>query len=171
MVAEVHSTTKDEQILLVTRTIQATGERVFQAWTEVERFREWWGPRGSTFLGCKIDLRPNGVFHYGVRLSDGREIWAKWVFQKVEYPSRLVFISSSADAQGETIRHPLIATWPLETLSTVTLHSEGDRTELRLEGVPANASEAECVIFAALRQSMAHGWVGMLDQLETYLQR
>ena len=171
VVEQIEVTNALDQTLVVTWTFQALPTRVFQSWTEVDRFREWWGPHGASMIAGTLDLRPGGLFHFGMRVADGREIWAKWTFLEVECPNRLVFIATASDALGESIRHPLVPDWPRETLSTVTCRGNGDRTELRLEAIPIGASEKECVIFSALRQSMAHGWSGMLEKLETYLAR
>ncbi len=56
---------------LIRRNFNAPRELVFKAWTETERLTRWWGPKGFTMLSCKLDLRPGGVFLYGMRSPDG----------------------------------------------------------------------------------------------------
>ena len=34
--------------LVIRRTIQATAEQLFTAWTEPEHLKKWWGPRPIT---------------------------------------------------------------------------------------------------------------------------
>src|SRR5688572_4859340 len=46
----------------ISRLYDATRQKVWQAWTEPERLKHWWGPRGFTVHTCKVDLRPGGIF-------------------------------------------------------------------------------------------------------------
>jgi uncharacterized protein YndB with AHSA1/START domain len=47
--------------IVVTRVFDAPRSRVFKAWTDPERMKQWWGPNGFTMPYCKIDLRPGGI--------------------------------------------------------------------------------------------------------------
>jgi hypothetical protein len=38
-----------------------------------------------------IELRTGGVFHYGLRSAEDREIWDKWSFQEIQAPERLIW--------------------------------------------------------------------------------
>ena len=64
----------------MTRIFDAPRDLVFKAWTERERLMHWWGPKGFALRACNIDLRPGGVFHYGMQAPDGslmnRKSWA-----------------------------------------------------------------------------------------------
>jgi uncharacterized protein YndB with AHSA1/START domain len=157
------------QEFVVTRVFDAPRELVFQAWTEAERLKHWWGPKGCTIVSCKNDLRPGGVFHYCMRWPDGRDMWGKWVYREIVVPERLVFVVSFADADGNTVRAPFSADWPLEVLSTVTFTKQDGKTMLTMRGVPINATEAERNTFDAGHESMQKGWTGTLDQLAEYL--
>jgi uncharacterized protein YndB with AHSA1/START domain len=154
---------------VVTREFDAPRDLVFRAWTEAERLGRWWGPKGFTMLACTLDLRPGGVFHYGMRSPDGRAMWGKWVFREVAEPERLVFIASFSDEAGGTTRNPFAAEWPLEVLSTLTFAEQGGKTTLTMRAAPLNATEAERKAFEAGHESMRKGWAGTLDQLAEHL--
>src|SRR5205823_4677268 len=83
-------------------------------WVEPDRLARWWGPKGFTMLSSTLDLRPGGIFHYGMRSPDGREMWGRWVFREVVAPERLVFVASFSDEAGGVTRHPFAPDWPLE---------------------------------------------------------
>jgi uncharacterized protein YndB with AHSA1/START domain len=157
--------TPGEGDFAVTRVFSAPRDLVFKAWTERERLLRWWGPKGFTMLSCTLDLRPDGVFHYGMRSPDGHEMWGKWVFREIAAPERLVFIASFTDAEGNVVRAPFSADWPLEVLSTVTFAEHQGRTTLTMRGVPLNATESERKTFEVGYASMQQGWAGTLDQL------
>lgn len=163
------ATTEDEFHL--TRVFAVPREVVWSAWTDPERLRHWWGPKGFTWVRSTLDLRRGGRLHYCLRSRDGRETWGKLLYHEIVAPERLVFIVSFSDEQGGTTRNPMSATWPLEVMNTMTLSEQKGRTTLTLTGLPHNASEVERHTFRKGHTSMRQGFKGTLDQLEEYLAR
>ncbi|HTZ21855.1 MAG TPA: SRPBCC family protein [Opitutaceae bacterium] len=154
-----------------TRVFDAPREMVWKAWTEAAQLQRWFGPKGCAVPACWLDLRPGGIFHYCMQTPDGHEMWGKWTFREIVPPEKLVVIVSFSDAQGGVTRHPLSPTWPLETLSTMTLAEHAGQTELTLRWAPHAATEAERLTFDLSHESMKQGWTGTLDQLAAYLAR
>jgi uncharacterized protein YndB with AHSA1/START domain len=154
---------------VVSRVFDAPRDLVWKAWTEAERLKEWFGPKGVTVTTVKMDLRPGGICHYAMRMPNGQEMWGKWTFREVVAPERLVLISSFSDANGGITRHPMSPTWPLETLSTTTFAEQGGKTTLTISWSPHNATDAEHETFNASHASMNQGWGGTMEQLTAYL--
>jgi uncharacterized protein YndB with AHSA1/START domain len=155
---------------VVTRVFEAPRERVFAAFTEPERMLRWWGPAGFTVAGARMDLRPGGSYHYGLRGPDGATIWGKFVYREIVRPHLLVYLNSFSDAAGGLTRHPLRADWPLELLTTITFteHVDGTMFTLRWATLPgATIDERQC--FDESHESMQMGWNGTLDSLAAYL--
>jgi len=92
------------------RTIAASREKVFDAWTRPEQIAQWWDPTGTPLVGCTIDLRPDGAFRFE---NAGHSQPFCGVYKLVERPSTLVF-----EALG--------------TLGTVSLEQDGDRTRMHV---------------------------------------
>jgi uncharacterized protein YndB with AHSA1/START domain len=156
--------------LVVTRAFDAPRGLVCKAWTEPERLANWWGPKGFAWACGMMDLRPGGIFHYGMTAPDGKTtMWGRFVYREVVEPSRLVFVVSFSDANGGVARHPAAADWPLEVLNVLTLEESGGKTTLTLEGWPLHADEAERKAFEGGIGSMEKGFGGTLDQLAAYL--
>ncbi len=155
--------------LALTRDFDAPRDLVWKAWTEPERLARWWGPAGSEIGVRSLDLRPGGVFHYGMRAPDGSEMWGRFVYREIEPPQRLVFVSSFSDETGGVTRNPWTAVWPLEVLNALTLAEHGGRTTLTLRGGPINATEEEMQAFAAGAAGMRQGFDGTFGRLERYL--
>jgi uncharacterized protein YndB with AHSA1/START domain len=154
---------------VINRTFDAPRDLVWKAWTEPERLMQWFSPKGFTNLSSQVDLHVGGTFHYGLRMPDGGEMWGKFTYREIVPPERLAFIMHFSDAEGGVTRHPMAPTWPLKTLSTMTLEAQGDKTLLTIHSVPFEATEEEIRTFEAGRDSMKGGWGGTLDQLEAYL--
>jgi uncharacterized protein YndB with AHSA1/START domain len=155
---------------VVARVYDAPRERVWQAWTEPERLKQWWSPPNFTTHTCKVDLRPGGMFLYGMRAPDGTEVWGRFIYREIVAPEKLVFIVSFSDAQGGRTRHPWSEHWPLDILSTVTFEAQGARTKVTVRWTPHEASELERKAFDEGRGSLAQGWGGTLDHLTAYLE-
>ena len=157
------------QPFVIERTLDAPRDVVWKAWTEAERLAQWWGPKGLAMIHCSVDLKPGGLFHYGMRTPDGHEMWGKFVYREVVAPERLVYVVSFSDKDGGITRHPMSATWPLEMLNTLTLSEEGAKTFMRLEGTAINATDEERQTFESCFESMEQGFKGTMEQLEAYL--
>jgi uncharacterized protein YndB with AHSA1/START domain len=154
----------------ISRVLDAPREMVWSAFTDPERMKHWWGPKGFTVIASKMDLRPGGTYHYGLKAPDGTPMWGKFVFREIVPPTRMVFISSFSDEAGGTTRHPLHMSWPLEMLSVFTFEElPGGKTKFTVHWTPHNATEEERKTFDAGQASMQQGWSGTLDQLTAYL--
>jgi uncharacterized protein YndB with AHSA1/START domain len=110
--------------ITITRVFDAPRERVWQEWTEPERFADWFGGTGCEIPldTISMDVRPGGAWR-ATMLCDGgsREIRWKGEFREVVKPERLVLTFS--DQPDEVYE-----------LITVVLADLGDgRTEMRFE--------------------------------------
>jgi uncharacterized protein YndB with AHSA1/START domain len=155
---------------VISRMLDAPRDRVWQALTQPEHMQEWWSPTGFTMIAATVDLRPGGIFHCGLRSVDGYKMWGKFVYQEIAVPERLVFVNSFSNAAGGVTRHPIVPTWPLETLITVNLDDEpGGKTKLSVRWSAHNATEIERKTFDASHVGLKATWVGTLDRLAAYL--
>lgn len=157
----------------ISRVFDAPRDRVWKSWTEAERLKHWWGPAGFKVHTCKVDLRPGGIFHYGMTAPDGADMWGKFTYREIKPQERLVFIVSFSDAKAGETRHPWNANWPRQTLSTVTFEEQaGGKTKVSVQWTPADgSSELERKTFDEGRDGMKQGWGGTMDQFAGYLKK
>jgi len=155
----------------ISRVFDASRDRMWKVWTEAERLKHWWGPKGFTVKSLKNDPRPGGTMLYCLAAPDGSELWGKFAYKEVVKEKKLVFINSFSDAKGGTTRHPMSPSWPLEMLSTITFEDAGPgKTKVTVNWLPApDSTEAELKTFDEGRASMNQGWGGTMDQLNTHL--
>jgi uncharacterized protein YndB with AHSA1/START domain len=157
------------QEFVFTRVFDAPRELVWKAFVESERLMHWWGPKGFKMHFAKVDLRPGGIFHYGMQSPDGKYMWCKFVYRDIVAPERLVFVLSFSDPQGSTVQAPFELDWPLEILTVLTFSEQGGRTTVALRGKPINATKAQRKTFEAEFKGMQQGFTGTFDQLDEYL--
>ncbi|MGH6768515.1 MAG: SRPBCC family protein [Xanthobacteraceae bacterium] len=155
---------------VISRVFDAPRELVWRCFTEPERMKEWWGPKGFTVIHSKMELRPGGTYHYGMKTPDGSVMWGKFVFSEIVAPERMVFVNSFSDEAGGTTRHPGHLSWPLEMVTVFTFEDVGGgKTRFTTRWSPLNATDEECRTFDAGHDSMRQGWTGTLDNLTSYL--
>ena len=155
---------------IITRIFDAPRDLVFKAFTDPDRMTQWWGPKGCSVLASRMDLRPGGGYHYGLKTPNGGSMWGKFVYREIVVPERLVFINSFSDEAGNLTRHPMSPTWPLELLSTITFDKQAKGTLLTIRWAPLpSATEEERQTFNNAHTSMQQGWTGTMDQLAAYL--
>jgi uncharacterized protein YndB with AHSA1/START domain/DNA-binding transcriptional ArsR family regulator len=159
-----------KQGLLLKREFNAPRELVFKVWTDPEHFGNWWGPKGATLDVVKMDVRPGGVFLGCQKSPDGQHVmWGKYVYQEVQAPEKLVWVQSFSDEEGNIIRAPFNASWPLEILNILTLEEQNGKTLLTLQGGPINASAEEQAAFDAMSPMVGQGFEGTFEKLDNYL--
>jgi uncharacterized protein YndB with AHSA1/START domain len=137
----------NEGITLITRrTIRASAALLFDAWTQPEQLRAWWGPRPVTCSGAEVDLRVGGRYRIHNALPDGKTLTIEGEFQVVEAPHRLVYTWHAGDDQASRV--------------TVRFEPRGDATEVIVihEQIPNEG----------IRESHEGGWNGCLDGLERH---
>lgn len=156
---------------VISRRFDAPRDKVWQAWTEVERLKQWWGPKGFTVSHCAVDLRPGGLMHYCLRSPDGHDMWGRFVYREIAKPERLVWVNSFSDEKGGVTRHPMSPGWPREMLTTVSFAEHKGGTLVTVQWIPIDATEEERRTFDAGRDSMQQGWTGTFEQLEQVLAR
>ena len=111
------------------RVFDAPRERVWQEWTEPERFADWFGGTENEVSAISFDLREGGRWQATMH-AGAHDIRWKGEFQEVVPPARLVFTVS--DQPGDE-RYELVI---------VDLRDLGDgTTEMRFEQRGAMAAE------------------------------
>ena len=92
---------------VISRVFDAPRELVFKAFTDPERMKHWWGPKGFKVIAQNMDLRPGGMYHYGLEAPDGNTMWGRFVYREIAAPERIVFVNSFSDEKGGLTRHPM----------------------------------------------------------------
>nr|WP_294938125.1 SRPBCC domain-containing protein [uncultured Flavobacterium sp.] len=155
--------------LIITRTFKAPKSLVFKAWSEADRLKEWWGPKGFTTDVVNFAFVLNGIFHYSIQSPDGLKMWGKFVYKETEPITKIAFLNSFTDENANNIRAPFSETWPLEMYNLLTLEESNGNTTIKLQISPYNASEAEVKTFGENHENMELGFQGTFDRLEDYL--
>jgi len=156
--------TSSTQDLVITRIFDAPRQLVWNAWTDPERFKHWWGPKGFTVPFCKIDLRMGGAFFYCMRSPEGKDYWSTGVYREIVQPEKIICTDCFADEKGNVVpatHYGMSPDFPLEMQVTVTFEEYQGKTKftLRHVGIPSGADH----------DGAQQGWSESFDKLVEYL--
>ena len=73
------------------RTVNASQDIVFNAWTDPNHLKNWWGPKGFTNTFNVFDLRPGGKWSFVMHGPDKGNYHNECEFIKIDRPSLLVW--------------------------------------------------------------------------------
>jgi uncharacterized protein YndB with AHSA1/START domain len=146
IVASTPSTANSAPAFVFSRTFDASREEVWNALTQPEHLKHWWGTPGSSI-----------------------EMWARFIFREITAPERLVWLNGFSDEHGGLTRNPWVATFPLETRNTVTLAEQDGKTQFTITVVPFNANDEEARVFSGGINGMKMGFGASFKVLADYL--
>jgi uncharacterized protein YndB with AHSA1/START domain len=87
---ESSSNTKDRE-LIISRTLDAPVELVWEAWTNPEHIAKWWGPNGFTNTIIKMDLNPGGEWDLIMHGPDGTDYKNTSIFKEIVPHQKIVY--------------------------------------------------------------------------------
>jgi uncharacterized protein YndB with AHSA1/START domain len=138
-----------QEELKVSRTIRASRQRVFRAWTEPELMMRWFVEGDDEMRVCRIDLREGGHYEFE-GTSRGRPWSVRGEYLEVRPPERLVYTWTwdNDPKHGEPTG---------DTLVTIDFIERGKETDVVLTH--------ERFATAKAREEHKNGWMGCLDRL------
>jgi uncharacterized protein YndB with AHSA1/START domain len=153
MAASVGTSRLVERELVIKRVFNAPRDLVFKAWTDPDHIAKWFGPRDHPAREVNVDVRPGGQWRGCLRSTEtGNDLWLGGVYREVVPPERLVF-TFAWEEEGER---------GLETVVTITLAEQGEKTLMTFRQVP----------FQSAGELDGHrgGWTSCFDRLDDLLQ-
>jgi uncharacterized protein YndB with AHSA1/START domain len=140
----------DNRELVITRVFDAPRELVFEAWSDPEHLKHWWGPHGFSLPFLEMDQRVGGKWRACMRGPDGTNHWQHGETKEMVFPERLVFTTVwESDPSGH------------EMVVSLDFVAKGNKTEMTLRQR----------IFRAVEERDGHrdGWSQSLDRLASYV--
>jgi len=141
-------TTETAASLRLSRTIAASPEEVFRAWTDPAEMKQWYCPEGGTVDVAEVDLAVGGRYKVAMRMPDGIHV-AYGVYREIDPPRKLAFTWQWESGDGPKEG---------ETLVTIELEERDGSTELVLTHERFATAEA--------RDGHEQGWASALNKLE-----
>src|SRR5690242_9388241 len=95
--------------LTIERIFDAPVAKVWEAWTDPEILKKWWGPKDFTAPSIQNDLRVGGKYLYCMHGSAGpgmpaQDYWSTGTYLEVVPMQKIVATDNFADADGNIIK-------------------------------------------------------------------
>jgi uncharacterized protein YndB with AHSA1/START domain len=84
------SVTHEGSEVVITRTFAAPAALIYQAMTEPEHIRQWWGAGHGEVTVCEVDLRVGGRWHFAQVTPAGDEVSFSGEYRELDPPGRMV---------------------------------------------------------------------------------
>ena len=152
----------------VTKEFDAPVEDVWQAWSDPEMIKQWWGPETYTCPLAEIDFRVEGKYLLAMESPTEVVMYNTGVYNEIFTNELIVCTDSFSDEEGNPIT-PVEAGMSEDwegsdsSLFSVKFERLGDnRTKIRLvhEGIPALMHD-DCV----------GGWSSSLDKMKKLVEK
>jgi uncharacterized protein YndB with AHSA1/START domain len=141
--------------LVITRLINAPRELVWEAWTNPEHVKHWWGPDGFTNTIYEMEVKPGGVWRFIMHGPNGMDFPNKIIFNEVVKPERLVYTHGSEDDNDPNIFH-----------ATSTFEDRSGKTNIIMQAIWPTAEQRDKVVN---EYGAAEGGKQTLRRLQEYL--
>lgn len=148
------------------RSYPAPIEKVWQAWTDAEMLRQWWGPEKTTVPDCRVQPQVGGEIYIVMEAGPqmGKYQGTRWpmagTFTRVDPTSDLAYEARSwteGEEDATTIHHT----------NVVTLTEEAGTTTVRLQvTITKIGPKAKLAAFG-----MKWGYKAQLDKLDALLRK
>ena len=150
-----------DQIIVISRIINAPRELVFKAFTDPEHLAQFWGPKGFATSRCGVDLQVGGEFRIDMRGPDGVSYPCTGIYRDITPPERIVYAGTASDD------NPCGAGLPPRSVVTMTFAVVDGNTKITIHTRLPSAAARE----AAIKGGFKVGWNDSLDRLEVFLAR
>lgn len=150
----------DDPVIIVARTFDAPRALMFKLFTDPYHLVRFWGPEGSIYPVCEMDVRPGGEWRLTMRFADGSEYPTNSVYLEIAPPERIVYRDAPLDRAQWQDTLP-----PAEMVTTILFEDIGGKTRI-IANVRANSIGARDM---AVKMGFGQMVAASYARLEAYL--
>ncbi len=150
--------------IVVERGFDASPEKVWYHWNDVESIKKWWSPKHFTAPVVQSDLRVGGKFLLAMQDPNGKISYNSGTYKEIIPNQKIVSEFSFSDENGNLIPGDKVEVpgkWPDSVTVTVEFQDISGKTNIKVteEGIPTIM-----YFFAKM------GWQQQFEKLENVIQ-
>lgn len=158
----------DRKTLIVKRAFNATRSKVWEAFTNPELLKKWWGPRGWETEIKHMDFSDGGYWHYGMKCKDpaqkewyGNTSWGKATYKDIRPQDSFEYTDVFCDANGRTtpgmpVSHTILTFAEAGGVTTVTSKTEYETPEALAQVLEMGMEEGLSQTWDRLEESLSN---------------
>jgi uncharacterized protein YndB with AHSA1/START domain len=147
-------TTPTDREIHIERVFDAPRDRVFAAYIDPELIPEWWGPRETTTVVDRMDVRAGGSWRFVMRNSDGTETGFRGTYREVTPPERIVQTFEWEGMPGHV------------SVETATFEDLGERTRVTTTSIFHTPEERDGMLGSGMERGMNETYARLDELLE-----
>ncbi|MBI3888077.1 SRPBCC domain-containing protein [Candidatus Microgenomates bacterium] len=159
--------------IIISRTFAAPREIVWQAWTDPETVKKWWGPKDFWSPSIKIDFKVGGKYLYcmhGPKDSPfDKDLYSAGEYKEIIPLEKIVAADYFSDEFGNKTSPTEVGlppNMPLDMFVTTTFDDiGGTKTKLSIIYNPGSPEIRQAMIDSKIEE----GWSSSLDKLASIL--
>ena len=153
-----------EKEITLMRTIDASLERVWKAWTLPPELTQWWGPNDVTIPECEVDLRVGGKFYIVMEAGEAMgpykgTLWPMQAEFTVVEPNEKLSYTAQAWTEGAK------EDTTIDQTTEITFSEENGKTNIEIKAAILKAGPKAGMAV----QGMEYGFTQQLDKLGKFL--
>jgi uncharacterized protein YndB with AHSA1/START domain len=145
-------TTPTDREFRVERVFDAPRDRVFAAFTDPDLIPQWWGPRDTTTVVDRMDVRAGGAWRFVMRDADGGETGFRGTYREVTPPERIVQTFEWEGMPGHV------------SVETATFEELGERTKVTTTSIFHTPEERDGTLASGMERGLNETYA-RLDEL------
>jgi uncharacterized protein YndB with AHSA1/START domain len=145
-------TTPTDREIHVERVFAAPRDRVFAVYIDPQLIPQWWGPRDTTTVVDRMDVRSGGSWRFGMRDADGHETGFRGTYREITPPERIVQTFEWEGMPGHV------------SVETTTFEDLGDRTRVATTSIFHTTAERDGMLSSGMERGMNETYA-RLDEL------
>jgi uncharacterized protein YndB with AHSA1/START domain len=147
--------------VVLERELPAGADAVWRSWTVADELEAWWGPVGWTTTVLALDVRPGGLWHFGMGPSGAPpEVYIRSIYSEVIPGSALSYVEGFSDETGADLDPES------QSVTVEFIELDPGRTRLVLRTRFSSVERLEHI--AAM--GMVDGWRTGFDRLDQHLE-
>lgn len=143
--------------LVITRSFDATVDRVWKAWTEAELLDKWWAPRPYRAETKSMEFKVGGTWMYAMVSPDGAKQWCRVDYTAIEEGRSFSANNAFCDEDGN-VSELSVGRW------TNRFESSGNKTNAVMELAFDNEEDLERIVAMGFKEGFSMG-LSNLDEL------
>ena len=149
----------DREIVLE-RELRGSVAEVWRSWTDPAQLEAWWGPEGWQTTVRALDVRPGGLWHFGMGpIGFPPEAWVRSIYTEVIAGSALSYVEGFSDESGADLDPESQAV----TVEFIGVDPARTRLVMRTRFTSVNRLERIIAL------GVVEGWTGAFDRLDHLL--
>jgi uncharacterized protein YndB with AHSA1/START domain len=145
-------TTPADREIHIERVFDAPRDHVFAVYTDPQLIPRWWGPRGTTTVVDRMDVRSGGSWRFVSRDADGSETGFRGTYREVTPPERIVQTFEWEGMPGHV------------SVETARFEDLGDRTKVITTSLFHTTEERDGMLSSGMERGMNETYA-RLDEL------